>query len=662
MAAFEEENSDRLVSKAVERGNKSAAQYLIEKKKRAEANAVNGEGLAEETGDLNSNLGIIADQLSGIADFVEKRDEKEDSLYKEEKAKERSRSVYHADFGTNAAVGAAGLGAAGAMAMGGGSDSSNNESAPSYDNEEEGGIANLAMGFIGNAAMFQLGKRVLKRVNPNAYGKVVAVEKGLKGFGKKIPIAAGVLTATDAAYRVSQAQNVADEKTAELASEISTDLENREFLQAGAMSGFLNQGFKNEEVLKAIYEGGVSTTAAMTFGALGAGAGSLFGPVGAIALGLLGSVGGAIAGTFAGEKVAAFLADKDLDKKLSLMGLTRDDLNLAERIAKGGRTEIRNVQTEWETLVREGKMTKDEAMQKALNANRALRAIYMGFGEKGVPETWNVDWEIPYRFGTKGDPEKIKTLEPTSIFEPIYKSSTDIFSKIVLAATSSQKYTSMVDEKERAKYVAEELRKNRLKIGLGGMDSYSQKSGYDLPGEFTKDKTETPERMSPYSAGLAVDLFPGTEEGAEILKSYGLRRIKGDMFPNRYFNTKDVRYNALKEKGLISIDPSSSKTNPRAGRVIKPGVEPEYLATGGILRQATSLGYVNGITSLEDSGREIADTLRTGLQRISGDESGFFDDAIMDYLMDSVLPGLVDAFKRDEPMEQGMEMTVNVFA
>ena len=93
--------------------------------------------------------------------------------------------------------------------------------------------------------------------------------------------------------------------------------------------------------------------------------------------------------------------------------------------------------------------------------------------------------------------------------------------------------------------------------------------------------------------------------------------------------------------------------------LINPGVEPAFMAEGGMLNSATSLGTyeAEAINSLENSGNQIKDVIKEGF---SGVNDEWFDDALMGYFMDSVLPGLVGALKNDK-QELGIATPVSVF-
>ena len=63
--------------------------------------------------------------------------------------------------------------------------------------------------------------------------------------------------------------------------------------------------------------------------------------------------------------------------------------------------------------------------------------------------------------------------------------------------------------------------------------------------------------------------------------------------------------------------------------------------------------------SLENSRREIVDVVKTGIDDL--DDGGWFDEAFMSFMMDSVLPGMVGALKGEKGTEPGQHVPVNVF-
>ncbi len=628
-------------AKAAAKGNKAAAMSLA---LTAEGNAVSDlqkdeDSRTEDEKKLADNLELISRELSGIADFVEDRDEREEDLYREAKYKERSRPVAEAAFAGYAA-GKAGSGDR-ERPRGGNKD------------DDESFLLDIAkkVGMFGGAHLAW--KKFVSPLTP----------MGLKTIAA-LPVAVG---GTEYSSLMKDYESSASQR--EKAGKIGSSTHEENLAKAGTVSGAVQHDLEASRIY-------TDNASKYIMGSLGF---------------VLGNVLGAFGGNVLGERFANWLSGSNREEKYRLLGITEEDVVEAQKLATGGDAAFNKLSLEIAQAVSSGLMTPEEAEAKKRRIEKAIKAVVYGIGDAGVQDTWNVNWGIgELDLSQVGTPETVADVFEKqykssgtpgtineSMREALFKASSDIYLTAVKNVEESEEYKALPSELKKASYMQREILKNRLSIGkTGEFVAKENVESYDHPGAPSDRNFE----QNPYDMGIAVDLDVNTPEGIEILRSYGFMRIKGDPRPHRFFNVNDERFKELVRKGLWTDsedgtyqlpsvpvlsgeDEVSFEPGLKLRQVIEAGKEPEYLSLGGVLHEAVSLGRVpsGSITSLEESGREIADALRAGLDGMNSDVSEAFDGAMMDYLMEAVLPGLVSAMKKEEGTPPGMTSTVKVF-
>lgn len=395
----------------------------------------------------------------------------------------------------------------------------------------------------------------------------------------------------------------------------------------------------------------------------GRGVGSLVGGGAALAINFIPGVGpilGALLGgalTAGGAAIGEMLAGGKVEELLKKAGLTQEDVDLAMEVAKG---------VPLETILSRGEyLSWTDEQRKALVARmqKALNVFILGIGDPDLPETWPVDTSIPD--GTSTDTAHLATL-PASFRSALNKVAAKRYAEIIKSITEEDStYASLPNDKKPA-YMAQAVKKLRAKYGFGasGFDYGSEVEslvGYDRYG-LPSDKNGN---RSPYAMGLAIDiqrLYSGVDDA---LKELGIRHIKGDPLPNRYFDTKSPLFALLVKNGLWTESPngiSGYVPGKKVVQTIAAGVQPEFLARGGMLDGPTSLGFADAenVHSLEETRTEISRVIQEGLA--DGGSDTLLDDMLIDVFSNTLLPSLSEILSNEAPLERGMSTPVSVFA
>lgn len=695
---------------ALRRNNKSMELYLKGRTEK-ESPDFTKEQLAY-LDELAEKLGIIADKMTGLNKLVSDKDKKEEKAIKDDRALKRMRSIGGMDFGKTlekkgllGAIGNAVLGEVGGGA-GTGSWSGYSSKDGSEESEEDSLLKDIGSSILtslGISGAGKLGKKGLEKILKGRLGELLAkkvpggkwllkkilgnnlknikipkrsnrpwemmskaeqlvlkssadkarLDKAIK-IGKGTAVLGSIFGTAAGAYQIFSADSKAKSATSDIISSVDTNTPGGRLLQAGIGNSVYAQNIIAREK-----GSGVGTIATSIAGSIGSGAlaGTVGGgPIGT-ALGALAGLGFGLFGSLFGEAVA----DVEFQNLLKKLGLKQEDVDLALAYARG-----ENVEAQFEEMVNMGKITLEEAKIRLTRADRALKTVLMGIGDYRAPETWPADFGIADKNGdivSRTDKERVESL-PGIFRKPLHEAVSSYYTKLV-EAVANLDATKKLPMDQRRSYIEQGVKKNRAKLGLGadGTKYYSEINnavGYDRPGSPSDRNTSA----SPYATGLAMDIQSYDWLDAE-LKARGIKRIKGDPRPLRYFNTKAPGFKKLVESGLWTESPNGSAGLISRGRVaqtIAPGKEPEYLAMGGVLNSATYLGKVNDVNSLEESGEQIAGVLKDGLERISNEDGSWFDNALMSYFMNGLLPGLVSALKNDkEEMGEAYSTTVEVF-
>ena len=326
---------------------------------------------------------------------------------------------------------------------------------------------------------------------------------------------------------------------------------------------------------------------------------------------------------------------------LQRMGLDEEDYQRADRITKEG---IQAVATD---LFNQG-YGPDVVNELMTRAIRVVSSVFAGMGDLSAPETWPV---------SMGD-STLKMLQGhklTQIQKDLYEASLEVYQQVLADAEEFTPKTveeikkdslkedgSFIEysDRESVKKARDFIKKNRLTIGI------------DTIGTLRSGKTHKP--MDP-SVFPYINFGDTGEKSEEFLKKHGFRKVKahGWLYEG---SGSSVWENAKKEGVYI---PSWHSGDRKEHWLIEPGKEPTFLARGALLDSATSLGMVeaDAINSLENSGNQIKDVIKDGFDGMNDE---WFDDALMGYFMDSVLPGLVGALKT-ENKNLGIATPVSVF-
>ena len=654
---------------AASRGNKS----VIESVQKRES--IQGEWSEEELAflkELEDKMGKVADGMSGLSRMFEDREKREEKKAREERSASRMRKVGGLNFGKGGlsrTLGDIVFGEGGGYGSGGSGSSGTGDTGDSSFLDKLGSlgsdVAETLAGNIGYDALKKaLGKtklgKILNKVpkakvklprdaggrflpkSASKMGRLSSFGKGLAG-SKALPIVGTLVTLGVGAHQVVSAKREAKDAAWNLASDVKgTD----------AASLLARQGIQNGLVVDDTIARTQAQGAGGALSAVGAGAtaGMLFGPLGAALGGLVGGVVGALAGDW--------LAGRQFDRILGQLGLTREDVELATRAARG-----EDVLGELQNSVNTGERSKEQVEIITRRLEKAMQTMVLGLGDYTLPETWPAEFSIPG--GTSTNPDAVKTL-PGIFRKPLHEAVMDYHVAILKTLSESDQYQRITDPRKKSMFLSQGIAKNKARIGMGAEErknypkEVEKAIGYDKPGlPFAGNNG-----LSPYATGLAVDI-QSTQALFDNLKKRGIRRIKGDPLKSRFFNTTSPEFAKLVESGLWTENENGMDglvDGKKLVPVIKANQEPEYLALGGILNRATSLGYADGISPLETAGNEIASVLKTGLESISPDDGSWFDDALMGYFMDGLLPGLVSALKNEKnPVEQGMTVPVEVF-
>jgi len=337
----------------------------------------------------------------------------------------------------------------------------------------------------------------------------------------------------------------------------------------------------------------------------------------------------------------AGLLSKPDKATLDRIGLTDEDLERAQIIMKeGGPDELKK------RLFAEG-MSTDDAEEAIKRAGRAIGTFYAGLGNVNAPETWPVDWTSQWFEDTLL--EKIQDKQGTQYQQDLYEAALEFWQRLINDAETQfvPETTEKMEEEAKNGYpyrkkMKDWLDKNKLVIG----ETKPTYIGNNKPDEDVS-------HVFPY---FGIGVQPEYKAVLnEILASHNLREVKD---AGGYLYTKESpMWSRAKNEGLWFYGNSKGSTYRQF--LAKPGIEPEFLAQGGVLNSATSLGMMEAeaINTLENSGNQIKNVIKDGF---NGMNDEWFDDALMGYFMDSVLPGLVGALKKDK-RELGIATPISVF-
>lgn len=358
------------------------------------------------------------------------------------------------------------------------------------------------------------------------------------------------------------------------------------------------------------------------------------------ALNLVGGIAGFIPGYGTAISVVTGLmslfAEHMLSKPdkatLDRLGIDEDDYENASLLLQ--EDGVNNLASK---LVAEG-YGGDQVTDLVVRAARAASALYAGLGDVSAPETWPVEWSS--NFLGKSVLERLQDHEGSQYEKDLYEGILE-YQQGILNDAATQFVPETEDEMKKEaeegypyrKKMKSWIENNKLLVG-------------DILNTFINNDNVS--GIIPYF-GMGVQ--PEYEKSfMETMKSHNFRRHQDGGF---VYAKESPMWNSALKNGLWVTEGDHRKF------LISPGVEPAFMAEGGMLNSATSLGTyeAEAINSLENSGNQIKDVIKEGF---SGVNDEWFDDALMGYFMDSVLPGLVGALKNDK-QELGIATPVSVF-
>lgn len=386
------------------------------------------------------------------------------------------------------------------------------------------------------------------------------------------------------------------------------------------------------------------------------------GPYGAAGGAIVGSVLAAMYAGWFGDEIKKWAGEAMMKDVYDALGVDGDDIKMALYFMEHGPEELERELKEGDGSILPKIATDEEIKKRWPGVEKAVRALM--FGHNSYPKSWKVRWsDWGGLEGNESDPERyaMNSTSRPRWGDALFQASFD-------AALFSYKDEKAKSPEDAKRYLV------GVGIGVGDQADYATKSNtIDLVermyggehigtkrdpyfAQFVGSPSVTDRPLTTYTAGLAVDLSRDAIHNDAFWKKYGFFRLKGDPNPNRYFYKPSDYTRHLLKQGLYQ-----GKLNDNSKPIIEPGTEPEFLARGGVLRSATSLGYSNksNVQSLENSRREIVDVVKTGIDDL--DDGGWFDEAFMNFMMESVLPGMVGALKGNKELEPGQYVPVNVF-
>ena len=311
--------------------------------------------------------------------------------------------------------------------------------------------------------------------------------------------------------------------------------------------------------------------------------------------------------------------------KWEKLGLTEADYNRTKLLLEGGPEAV------VANLMNSGVMDQKE-LQKGLD--RAIQGAYLFHptGAVSLPMSWPVAW------GPGAAELMEKSQGMGQLLPKMHQASISVMNQVMAEAEEQFGGPITLEQandksfmKEREKKKNEYIERNKLRVSRG--------------------------RLREGKNGEMADLVWEISNGSKyksILEKFGFRQLTKAPDERWILNDGSSYYNELIKNGLYQDTPYGRRT------IVEKGKEPTFLANGGILNGPTSLGAfeAESISTLEKSGDAIKKTIMDGLAENGNDD--WFDSAAMDYLMNSVLPGLVGALKKDEK-QLGVATNVSVF-
>lgn len=534
---------------------------------------------------------------------------------------------------------------------------------PSGDDSPGGGLFADVAGTVAGEGGWAGAKKLFERIKSGKGGpKDIAKLKNIRnasrlkniaaGAGKmgRFGLAAGVLSAVPDLIDAYDAKDSAREELNSMNVGSHMGLDTQALMETMGVSEGMVNALADSKQAQALTSAASKMAFSIAGSVLGGAIGSLIPGPGTVLGGIVGGMLGEMLGDrLAGGAVGEWVGNKAMGKMFDRLGIDETDMRLAKLWISS------NDQGATEQEILYGKnpdyphMTEDEYRARIPKMQTALEA--MTWGHEADPRTWRVNWST----GIPDDEADPADYDLQSTNRPLWSSALH---------KASQDVMRLMFEDGYAKDSGSSL-ENQISVGWGlGINADPEKRGlikkknwakYGME-YFGKRDTEHYDinTLDPYALGLAVNLSRNPRTNDAFWKHYGFRRLKGDWIPNRYFYNPDSAYT----RSFFKLGLYHGKDGVA---VVPPGTEPEFLARGGLLNGTTSLGLTSGsnVKSLENSRREIVDVVKTGIDDL--DDGGWFDEAFMSFMMDSVLPGMVGALKGEKGTEPGQHVPVNVF-